>query len=35
MYKDVLQVLHVLATDILMLLAGQLKEMCVKILGGE
>jgi hypothetical protein len=35
MYKDVLQVLHVLATAILMLLAGQLKEMCVKILGGE
>jgi len=34
-YKDVLQVLHVLATAILMLLAGQLKEMCVKILGGE
>jgi hypothetical protein len=35
MYRDVLQVLHVLATAILMLLAGQLKEMCVKILGGE
>ena len=35
MYKDVLSVLHVLATAILMLLAGQLKEMCVKILGGE
>jgi hypothetical protein len=35
MYKDVLQVMHVLATAILMLLAGQLKEMCVKILGGE
>jgi hypothetical protein len=35
MYKDVLQVLHVLATAILMLLAGQLKDMCVKILGGE
>jgi hypothetical protein len=35
MYKDVLQVLHVLTTAILMLLAGQLKEMCVKILGGE
>jgi hypothetical protein len=35
MYKDVLNVLHVLATAILMLLAGQLKEMCVKILGGE
>jgi hypothetical protein len=35
MYKDVLQVLHVLATAILMLLAGQLKEMCVKMLGGE
>jgi hypothetical protein len=35
MYKDVLQVLHVLATAILMLLAGQLKEMCLKILGGE
>jgi hypothetical protein len=28
-------VLHVLATAILMLLAGQLKEMCLKILGGE
>ena len=35
MYKDVLNVLHVLATAILMLLAGQLKEMCIKILGGE
>jgi hypothetical protein len=35
MYKDVLQVMHVLATAILMLLAGQLKEMCVKILGGD
>jgi|LakMenEpi03Aug12_release.lakeMendotaPanAssembly.Ray.scaffolds.fasta_scaffold4773003_1 hypothetical protein len=35
MYKDVLQVLHVLATAILMLLAGQLKEMCLKIMGGE
>ena len=35
MYKDVLQVLHVLATAILMWLAGQLKEICVKILGGE
>jgi len=35
MYKDVLSVLHVLATAILMLLAGQLKEMCFKILGGE
>jgi hypothetical protein len=35
MYKDVLNVLHVLATAILMLLAGQLKEMCLKILGGE
>jgi hypothetical protein len=35
MYKDVLQVLHVLATAILMLLAGQLKEICLKILGGE
>jgi hypothetical protein len=35
MYRDVLNVLHVLATAILMLLAGQLKEMCVKILGGE
>jgi hypothetical protein len=28
-------VLHVLATAILMLLAGQLKEMCLKIMGGE
>jgi len=35
MYKDVLNVMHVLATAILMLLAGQLKEMCLKILGGE
>jgi hypothetical protein len=35
MYRDVLQVLHVLATAILMLLAGQLKEICLKILGGE
>jgi hypothetical protein len=35
MYKDVLQVLHVLATAILMLLVGQLKEMCLKIMGGE
>ena len=35
MYRDVLNVLHVLATAILMLLAGQLKEMCLKILGGE
>jgi hypothetical protein len=35
MYKDVLNVLHVLATAILMLLAGQLKEMCLRILGGE
>jgi hypothetical protein len=35
MYRDVLQVLHVLATAILMLLAGQLKEMCLKIMGGE
>jgi hypothetical protein len=34
-YKDVIQVMHVLATAIIMLLAGQLKEMCVKILGGE
>jgi hypothetical protein len=34
-YKDVLQVMHVLATAILMLLAGQLKEMCLKIMGGE
>jgi hypothetical protein len=35
MYRDVLNVLHVLATAILMLLAGQLKEMCLRILGGE
>ena len=35
MYKDVLNVLHVLSTAILMLLAGQLKEMCLRILGGE
>jgi hypothetical protein len=35
MYRDVLQVLHVLATAILMLLAGQLKDVCLKILGGE
>lgn len=30
MCKDALQVLHVLATAILMLLAGQLKDICVK-----
>lgn len=35
MYRDVLSVLHVLATAILMLLAGQLKDVCLKILGGE
>jgi hypothetical protein len=35
MYRDVLQVLHVLATAILMLLAGQLKDVCLKILVGE
>lgn len=33
MYKDVLQVLHVLATAILMLLAGQLKDVCLQLLG--
>lgn len=32
MYKDVLQVLHVLATAILMLLAGQLKDLCLRLL---
>ena len=35
MYKDVLQVLHVLATAILMLLAGQLKDVCLKLLNGR
>jgi hypothetical protein len=35
MYKDVLQIMHMLATAILLLLAGQLKELCLKILGGE
>lgn len=35
MYRDVLQVLHVLATAILMLLAGQLKDVCLKILGDK
>ncbi len=34
MYKDVLQIMHMLATAILLLLAGQLKELCLKILGG-
>ena len=34
MYRDVVQVLHVLATAILMLLAGQLKDVCLRILGG-
>lgn len=32
MCRDVLRVLHVLATAILMLLAGQLKEVAFKIL---
>lgn len=35
MCKDALQVLHVLATAILMLLAGQLKDICVQILEGH
>ena len=32
MYKDVLQTMHLLATAILILLAGQLKEVAVRIL---
>jgi len=32
MRKDALQLLHVLATAILMLLAGQLKEIALKLL---
>jgi hypothetical protein len=32
MYREVLQVLHVLATCILMLIAGQLKDICLRIL---
>jgi hypothetical protein len=32
MCKDALQVLHVLATTILVLLAGQLKEVALQIL---
>jgi hypothetical protein len=32
MHKDVLKVLHVLATAILMLLAGQLKDIALQIL---
>lgn len=32
MYRDVLAAMHVLATAILLLLAGQLKEMAVHIL---
>lgn len=32
MYRDVLQVLHVLATTILLLLAGQLKDMVIQVL---
>jgi len=32
MHKEVLKVLHVLATAILMLLAGQLKDICLQIL---
>jgi hypothetical protein len=35
MYRDVLQVMHVLATAILMLLAGQLKDVAFKILEGH
>lgn len=32
MYRDVLMALHVLATAILLLLAGQLKDMAYQIL---
>ena len=32
MYREVLSVLHVLATAILMLLAVQLRDVCLKLL---
>lgn len=32
MYRDVLRLLHILATAILVLLAGRLQEICWKIL---
>jgi len=32
MYRDVLQALHVLATAILMLLAGQLRDIALQLL---
>lgn len=32
MYRDVLQAMHVLATAILLLLAGQLKDMVIQVL---
>jgi|APGre2960657373_1045057.scaffolds.fasta_scaffold76974_2 hypothetical protein len=32
MYKEVLGLIHVLATAILVLLAGQLKDICWRIL---
>lgn len=32
MYKEVLRLIHILATAILVLLAGQLKDICLKIL---
>ena len=35
MYKDVLWVLHVLATAVLMALAGQPKDVCLQTLGGD
>ena len=35
MYKDVLQVLHLLATAVLMALAGQPKDVCLQTLGGR
>lgn len=35
MCKDALKVLHVLATAILMLLAGQLKDVALKILEAQ
>ena len=35
MYKDVLPVLYALATAVLMLLAGQPKDVCLQTLGGD
>jgi hypothetical protein len=32
MYREVLGLIHVLATAILVLLAGQLKDICLRIL---